>query len=116
MFSFLGNFNFGYSNFDTTAVGVSNLNEFFDLLDKNLDSLINDDLVKLIEVGKTKINELIETINKYKDQLATFDTEYEKYKANIDQSISDGKEEINNINSEFDKYEEELKKLEEKYN
>ncbi len=116
MFSFLGNFNFGYSNFDSTAFEVSNLNEFFDLLDKNLDSLINDDLVKLIEVGKTKINELIDTVNKYKDQLANFDTEYEKYKANIDKSISDGKEEINNINNEFDKYEEELKKLEEKYN
>ena len=116
MFSFLGNFNFGYSNFDTTAVDVSNLNEFFDLLDKNLDSLINEDLVKLIDTGKTKINELSETINKYKDQLANFDAEYEKYKANIDKKITDGQEEINNINSELDKYEDELKKIEEKYN
>lgn len=116
MFSFLGNFNFGYTNFDTTAVDVSDLNEFFNLLDKNLDSLINEDLVKLIEVGKDKIDELIETVDKYKDELSNFDEEYEKYKADIDKQISDGREEIDNANSELDKYEVELKKLEDKYN
>ncbi len=116
MFSFLGNFNFGYANFDTTATDVSNLNELFDLLDKNLDSLINEDLVKLINVGKEKINELIATVNQYKDQLSNFDSEYDKYKDEIDERIIDGREAIDEINSELDTYEEELKKLEDKYN
>lgn len=115
MFSFLGNINFGYVSFDSTATEISDLNEFFDLLDKNLDSLINDDLVKLVEEGNKKVNTLVDTIEKYKSELDNFDSEYNKYKSQIDSEIEEGQNEIEKVSTELDKYETELTKLEEKY-
>lgn len=115
MFSFLGNINFGYVSFDSTATEISDLNEFFDLLDKNLDSLINNDLVKLVEEGNKKVNALVDTIEKYKSELDNFDSEYNKYKSQIDSEIEEGQSEIEKVSTELDKYEAELTKLEEKY-
>ncbi len=115
MFNFLGKINFGYANIETTASEIKDLNSFFDIVDKSLDSLINVDSVKLIEVGNSKINELIETFEKYKTQLDDFENQYESYKINIDKQIEDGRKQIDDANKELDTYEAELKKLEAKY-
>ena len=116
IFNFLGKINFGCANVNTTASEIKDLNGFFDVLDKSLDSLINEDSVKLIQAGNAKIDELIETFEKYKTQLDDFENQYDTYKADIDKQIEDGRNQIDEANNELDKYEVELERLEAKYN
>lgn len=115
-FSFLGNINFGYINFESTVYDIKDLNGFFDLLDSNLDTFINKDLPKLVDAGNKKIDELINTYEENKKDIESFETQYEEYKETIDKEVDEGREKINDISSKLDEYDEELKKIENKYN
>ena len=116
MFSFLSKINFGYANIETTAADIYDLNSFFNLIDKNLDSLINDDSIKIIDAGSKKINDLITTFEDYKSKLDDFENQYITYKTDIDKQIEDGRKQIDDAFSLLDEFETELDKLESKYN
>lgn len=116
MFSFLSKINFGYANIETTAADIYDLNSFFNLIDKNLDSLINDDSIKIIDAGNKKINDLITTFESYKSELDNFENQYNTYKGDIDKQIEEGRKQIDDAFTELDIYETEIDRLESKYN
>lgn len=116
MFSFLGNLNFGYANMSKTAANISNLNDFFNLVMNNLDTLVNDDSVKFVNALKIEADKVTDLIDDYEKELKDVKDIYNSYKADIDNRILDGENQINTIDSELSKYEEMISELERKYN
>ena len=116
MFGFLGNLNFGYANMSSTAANISNLNDFFNIVMNNLDTLVNDDSVKLVNALKIEADKVTNLIDEYEKELKDVKDKYNSYKVDIDKKIQDGENQINAIDNELSKYEEMISELERKYN
>ena len=115
MFSFLGNFDFIYLNFSSTVNDIGSFNQFMDVVIKNLDRFINEDLKTIIDAGNTKISEVTTTLNDANKKIDEVETEYEEKKAEINKNIDEANKNIASLNETLDSIEKEVSEIEKNY-